>query len=317
MWFLNKHSTFPIKDGLTVSTAPFSLALIMTELPTNALDVLGQLEIVRYGCLATEIAFMYDHVITLGAEVNLVWRGKRSLVTVLFLLIRYYTLALMIAGMYLNLRVQQSLTPEVSDRNIRFHIISVFLSGVMTEAVLQLRVYALYYQNKKVLTFMLVGYTVTTATSAWILASGMRVGRSSTIQIPGGSTCTFPVLGKNLAQAWIPFTVYDAILCAIVVYRGYMTYNSQHVYGEKGRILINVMVRDSVLSFICLAISYVATLLAWKKSSPIYVQIPGSGVAALSGIFSSRMILNIRDQTSKQGSANGRNDLVLTTFNIG
>ncbi|KAF9551434.1 hypothetical protein CPC08DRAFT_715073 [Agrocybe pediades] len=173
----------------------------------------------------------------------------------------------------------------------------------MTEALLQFRVYALYYKNKKVLAFIIVGYIATTVTSAWILGSGMSIGQSFPTEIPGGSTCTFPAFGKNLYQAWIPFSVYDTVLCALVVYRGYATYRSERLFGGKGRSLVNVMVRDSVVAFVFLTISYITSILLWNVLPPVYVQIPAVVIAGLSGIFSSRMILNIRDQATKQNSA--------------
>ncbi|KAF9551435.1 hypothetical protein CPC08DRAFT_729024 [Agrocybe pediades] len=44
-------------------------------------------------------------------------------------------------------------------------------------------------------------FTITIATSAWILGSSMWIGKSLPAQIPGGSTCTFPTVGKRIYQA--------------------------------------------------------------------------------------------------------------------
>ena len=43
-------------------------------------------------------------------------------------------------------------------------------------AVLQIRVYALYYRNSKILVFMLVGYAISTAFSGWILHLDISAG---------------------------------------------------------------------------------------------------------------------------------------------
>ncbi|KAF8508950.1 hypothetical protein JB92DRAFT_2949947 [Gautieria morchelliformis] len=54
------------------------------------------LQVTQYSALASLVLFLYDHAITLDAEVMSIWRGPRTLGKLLFLWTRYFGLSLLI-----------------------------------------------------------------------------------------------------------------------------------------------------------------------------------------------------------------------------
>ncbi|KAF9557376.1 hypothetical protein CPC08DRAFT_725121 [Agrocybe pediades] len=137
--------------------------------------------------------------------VNLVWMYRWSIVKVLFLANR-------------DIFCWRPFTSfQTEGTNIdRLNIIAALLSSLLTEAILQIRVYALYYQanRTKVLWFMLSCFTVTSAVSGWLLSVDLSSSNSQAVQIvPGTVTCAFPMLPAQAFAFWVPSNVYDTILC--------------------------------------------------------------------------------------------------------
>ncbi|KAF9551430.1 hypothetical protein CPC08DRAFT_823181 [Agrocybe pediades] len=264
------------------------------------LEGLHELQVIRYTRLVAVAAVIYDHIITFGVEVDLVWRGKWSLVKALFFMIRYYILAATIVTCYGIFT--PVLTDRVSTRIFQWEIVTTSLSAILIQAVLQIRIYALYYKNKKILIFMLVAYGITTAFSAWVLSFDLSAGESLAMQIPGGATCTLPPLPSRAFAFWIPINVYDAILCALAVYRGFVTFRLERSSGTLGSTLLNVMLRDSVFVFGLLTLAYMAGLVEWIKAPIAYAQIPAAFTVAMCCVLGSRMILNIRETAMKRKS---------------
>jgi len=135
-------------------------------------------------------------------------------------------------------------------------------------AILQIRVYALYSLNRKILTFMLCLYAITASVGAWsafdnvVKAKCTCIGKrkfhaetnhttqATAIEIPGGRACTFPLLLPNSYAIWIPQFIFETILCVLVLYKGYLTFKESLYFQTRGSLLVKILIRDSVLYFV-------------------------------------------------------------------
>ncbi|KAF9558303.1 hypothetical protein CPC08DRAFT_764067 [Agrocybe pediades] len=191
---------------------------------------------------------------------------------------------------------------SVGIRLVQWDVTTLFLSTLLTEAILLIQIYAMYETNRKILVFMLLCCTATSACSSWIMSQDIDTAKLATvISIPSGLTCTFPSLPPRAYSFGIPFAVYDSLLCAFAVYRGYQSFTlSVGGHGNLANRLLRIMIRDSSI------LAYLSGMLVWVALSNAYTQIPGTFIIALSNVLSNRMILNIRDTASKQidGSTN-------------
>ncbi|KAF9548961.1 hypothetical protein CPC08DRAFT_769170 [Agrocybe pediades] len=170
--------------------------------------------------------------------------------------------------------------------------------GIIHPAILQRRMYLLYSQNRAVVAFMLVPYIATTIVTGWAAGSNMRLATSFAITIQGEQSACQPV-----ALAWFTYgqaitpLVYEAVLCMRILIRAYQKFTAERSSQHGGRVLIQVLIRDSVLYYFILAFTYLACLLVWLKT-PLYLDIPANMAICFSCVLGGRMILNLREAAS-------------------
>jgi hypothetical protein len=70
------------------------------------------------------------------------------------------------------------------------------------------------------------------------------------IPLPAVGTFCFPLNIPYYYYAfWIPTLVFESILCAMALFRGYQTYKSSGPLIQSGKYLVNILIRDSGLYF--------------------------------------------------------------------
>ncbi|KAF9552502.1 hypothetical protein CPC08DRAFT_768254 [Agrocybe pediades] len=294
---------------------------------TMLIDSLNQLQTARYGRMISNTIIMYDYLITIDREVNVFWGAAWSLPKVLFFLVRYFTLVASIFGDYVlqafldgvlqtpcmdtshsfySGSADLNRRPQILNRCnsfIRWELSTAFISAILAEAILQLRIYALYRRNQHVLAIMLVGFVISMGFSSWIFTLDVISAHSSEIHIPwptGGETCVFPTLPPRAYVVFIPIVIFEALLCGLVVIRGIKTFKSEISQYSRMTVILNVMVRDSVIIFIGLAITYLACLVVWLKEANSTIEVPSGFSVAFSCVLGYRVLLNTREAATQK-----------------
>ncbi|KAF4616795.1 hypothetical protein D9613_008250 [Agrocybe pediades] len=150
---------------------------------------------------------------------------------------------------------------------------------------------------------MLVGFVLSMGFSTWIFVLDVLSAHSSATPIPwptGGDTCVFPTLPPRAYVLWIPILVFEAFLCALVVIRGIKTFKSEISQYSRMTAILNVMVRDSVIIFIALGITYLACLVVWLKEANSTIEIPSGFTVAMSCVLGYRVLLNAREAAARK-----------------
>jgi len=65
-----------------------------------------------------------------------------------------------------------------------------------------------------------------------------------------GAACAFVGLPHSAYSYWIPVLSYEWILCVMVVKRLIVSFMAQRVLNHKGMTLVDIMIRDSLLTFV-------------------------------------------------------------------
>jgi hypothetical protein len=143
-------------------------------------------------------------------------------------------------------------------------------------AILQLRIYALYSLNKKLLVTMLILYFSCTGCSAWILITELSSVSSMdfpdeqfyfSVLIPhlllqvsapvfpavtalDGSSCIPLVLPRGIFRYWIPMLSYECLLCFLVLFQGFRSFRSDSSIFLSGKRLVSSLIRDSIIYFL-------------------------------------------------------------------
>jgi len=243
----------------------------------------------RFSTFASLAFLVYDHVLTLDAEIEFVWRRAWSFGKVMFIFNRYFGLAVLA----FNSIVHFYHSPTHSQFCEIFRAwtgIAVMLAVMSAEVILMARIYAVYDRSKRVLIIMAVLFAVNIMSSAMIIFLSPPGGtRSPPKALPG---CFVVDQAASFFICWIPAFTFETILFSMMLYRGWGT-----LTGKLSSPLMNVVIRDSIVYFIIIFAALFANCLTWALSPQTFnVELSGCWTIASSCAFGSRLLLNIRER---------------------
>ncbi|KAI0058933.1 hypothetical protein BV25DRAFT_1840611 [Artomyces pyxidatus] len=155
----------------TSDNNPALLALAHRALPlTNTEDT----QILSYGQVASTMLVSYDVLLTLSDEVKYIWRTKPwHLTSVLYLGARYLPCITELALLSINLNGVTGLERSRDTCRAWIYVQGVMLQLIVTvvDAVLLIRVRALYYDSKKLIAVLVVLFAVETVGLCIILGN--------------------------------------------------------------------------------------------------------------------------------------------------
>ncbi|KAJ7429739.1 hypothetical protein B0H11DRAFT_2211908 [Mycena galericulata] len=283
-----------------------------------------------YSSVASSAIIIFDHLITLDEEIELIWvrlmrtqqrttdpfvqRSSWSMGKVLFVIVgypfsscprttpdltlknRYYTLISLIINNYALF--SPTLTDSVSLRFFHWQGWTGLIACMIAEVILQMRLYALYFLNKKVLALMVVTFLASSASSAVIMGKALSGLAARSHPILGMPTFCYPVattVPSYFFAFWIPIIAFESLLCGLALYRGFQTFRASGTLFQSGRHLVSILIRDSVLYFLVMFATYFTNMLVWLSAGPNRLEIPITFSIALSCCLGNRLILNVRE----------------------
>ena len=267
-------------------------------MPSPLLEILFQalrhVEITRYAHLASSSIIIYDHILTLGPEMDLIWAAPWSNGKILFILNRYYSLATVLLDLYGFF--SPAITSSFCLRFFQWQGWTGLVAAMLAQLILQMRIYAMYSLNKAVLVFMVASFLASTLTSAWIMFTALASIETRTIPLmPSGKFCMADGIPKNFYTFWIPLIAFEAVLCGLALIRGFQAVRTGGSLFRAGRLLVRILIRDSVLYFLVIGATYVTCLLFWLAAPITLFEVPIGFSIAMSCVVSNRIILNVRE----------------------
>ncbi|PPQ68733.1 hypothetical protein CVT24_007560 [Panaeolus cyanescens] len=305
----------------------------MVSLIDYVLTGLWHVQVTRYAQLGSSVIIVFDHILTFGDEIELIWQSPWSLGKALFILNRYYCLAAVIFNNYgffsttltdsviVSIYIRDALHYLTSDdpprslfapMNVMYSCQRFFdwqgwtglIACMLAEGILQMRLYALYSLNKKVLAVMLSTFVVSTAVAAWIMHSALSTIKATATPLLGGAGmfCVPSNVPKNFYTFWIPMLAFECLLCVLALIRGFQTFRSGGSLFQSGRKLVGVLIRDSIFYFLIICATYLTCLLVWIAAPVTLLEVPIGFSLAMSCVLSNRIVLNVR-QVSQEINA--------------
>ncbi|TFK63432.1 hypothetical protein BDN72DRAFT_321713 [Pluteus cervinus] len=262
---------------------------VLNLLETGVRDI----QLTRYAALASSVIIVYDHLITIDAEVTLIWRSSWSLGKVLFIINRYYTL--LSVAYYDYALFSPYLTDEVSLIFFKWQGWTGLFAFVIAEIILQMRLYALYFLNKKVLFLMVFLFVGSVSASGVILA--LLLQKITMVDShPGAGIvfCTPTGLSHSFWTFWVPLLGFETFLCIMALFRGFQTFKKDGSLFQSGRHLVRILIRDSVLFYLVMFGAYFTNVLMWLLARQTLLEVPIGFSVALSCVLGNRIILNVR-----------------------
>ncbi|TFK93430.1 hypothetical protein K466DRAFT_581027 [Polyporus arcularius HHB13444] len=253
------------------------------------LELLPTITKIRYAELASTVIILLDHVLTLDQE-----PARWSLGKGLFLLNRYY--ALVICGTVLF--NHNTLTDEVSSYCLhwfRWQGCTGVITFIVAELFLQLRLYALYFRDKRILACISLVCLGAALGSAYVMGHALSLIVAYAVKLPEGTTVCVPLgLPDNFYAFWIPMLISESVLCGFALFRGFKSHRPADNVLKTGRRIIEVLVRDSASYFVVIFATYLTNAIIFLTRPDAEVEIPIGFAVALSCVLSNRLCLNVR-----------------------
>ncbi|EJD34772.1 hypothetical protein AURDEDRAFT_176167 [Auricularia subglabra TFB-10046 SS5] len=203
-----------------------------------------------YNLIVTAAAlFFYDHVLTLSAEIDLVWRSKWSVGKALFLVERYMKwaeLGVMFYYDWINSSVPDCL-PIYS-----YTMYSLLLGVVIADVILILRTWALWDTSRLVIILLSVLLCAITAANYYFVAYYLRTLNFFPLDkvdpraasIFDNKFCLATKLSNRFAIIWVSIAAFELVIFIMTAIKGFGHFRQQ------SSSLISAIYRDSMLYFV-------------------------------------------------------------------
>ncbi|KAF9224378.1 hypothetical protein BS17DRAFT_779698 [Gyrodon lividus] len=248
---------------------------------------------------------IYERLIVIQEEVDLVWTKKKGWVTYLYLFNGW--LALLWLSFDIIPLFPGGLAPSnVCTIYLLCDDIVTLLMTISVQVVLQLRVWAIYGRSKKILYF-LIALSVAEA-AVMIVLIVITITHIERLPVISTSTgCYYEGLLPLSAGFWIPAMIVEPILCLLVLKKA--------LSAARGRTRLSVLLaRDSLLYFVVIFAELVASTVVWAHQ-PFYINTVMPWSAAIPSLMGTRLLLNTRRHfTSPVANISGSGDVELSAY---
>ncbi|KAJ3787103.1 hypothetical protein GGU10DRAFT_386128 [Lentinula aff. detonsa] len=266
-----------------------------TALPPAALQQIltdvHNVQVSRYNMLALSILYIYDFVITFDREFEYIWKHPKSLLSVLFLLNRYLALIAAVLPDY------NAYLDKHGKNWFNFQSGVAIVHLTIIEAILVIRVWAIYERNFKILVTLVVFGVCALVASSTIQGVALNLHPVNAEPAPNFFTCT-TVLPRWFAAYWLPVMAFDGTLFTLMLWRGYQTFRKYDpvtlISGTSGRRLATVLTSTASISSINMVYIMICSMWYWADVSLVESSSPYG--LFLPPIVISRLLLNIREE---------------------
>ncbi|KAG1766839.1 hypothetical protein EV702DRAFT_784574 [Suillus placidus] len=255
---------------------------------------------------------IYDWVLTFAQEVELIWRQRWSLMTFLYLSVRYIGIGYVV--MYILWSVP---TISMTDAVSRITYTALDWTGDVVNAILGVimitRLHAMYQQSRKVLIFLVVIFvTIRIANAVMAAITVMHISAEEAV-LSGTYQCMIGYAGDGLllgSTTWILTTAWEVIALCLAVwiavkhFRELRRHSTRGIIGDCFTVLMqsHVSYFASFLAASCFQIgSFSPTLSADPYSLKVQIYLGFAQIFQFAQMFvlGPRLILGVREYHAK------------------
>jgi len=217
---------------------------------------------------------------------------------------RYYNVFIVIFNDFLLF------SPRVTDSlcraSMRWQGFTLVFTLIITELILQIRIYAMYGRSKKILT-LLVACFIPSITATIVIVGILFSSETVTATpFPGSSLhfCAITSAASIFYAILIPILIFETLLFSLALFKGYQSWKSECPTGWSGQRALNILIRDSILYFFVVFATYMTNMFIWAFGQAKLADVPIGFMVAMSTVMTQRLLLNIR-QTYITTTLNG------------
>ncbi|XP_006460616.1 hypothetical protein AGABI2DRAFT_117555 [Agaricus bisporus var. bisporus H97] len=263
----------------------------------------------KYFQIAAVTMLTYDHLITLGQEVEMIWMRPKSAASLLFFLNRYATLAQLIIllvsfndpswkgqAYVLLYQLFDDLSSLEScfrcDNYVLFEGCSYVALVAIGQLIMILRVVAIYGRSKKIFVFLLLIWTG----QIIISVVGLRTGFAVPLP-PGIVGCILTGNGTLFPSLWIAPLIFDSSIFLLTIYRTKESIGQLFksiIKGGASDRAVTILLRDGLAYYFLIFLANLMNCLVYFTAEPDIKQVGASFSQLLTCTMISRLVLNLR-----------------------
>lgn len=258
-----------------------------------------------YVQIAATAAALYDHILFFGREIELIWGTAPSIVTVLYIIDRYLGDAVLLAGVCLCFTSSSS--EQECLQLFRFRAWGTLAYTWATQAIMLLRIYAMYRRSTKILSFLLVSFFAEIVAIAIIIShfigpgSGLEVELSNRFSSSQAQFCLFFGVNGSFTYLLIPVLCFETVLflLAAKVYCAHLRDTNQlRMIGGPREMnsFTKVLARDSIFYFFMNLVMCAVVMGIWQSVTSRYANICVPLVMLLEILVGTRLVINFRER---------------------
>ncbi|CAE6437177.1 unnamed protein product [Rhizoctonia solani] len=242
----------------------------------------------RYASFASFVLLLFDYAITVVPEVSLVWFKPWTWSKVLFLWNRYGTFVILLFDTIVVL--------GGGPTDALFALAKVpGLDGMahQHDIIILVRIAAMYSQDRRIVYPVVFLFFAQAIGMAAIIGRSFAKMKATHEPVPGFHICALLGVPQGMYVYWATNLAFETILFSLALVKAY-----QHVsrrQGWSGPRILSVLVRDSILYFLVIFVTYIMNLVSWSTGGSGIYQLAIALAIALRASMGSRLLLNVRE----------------------
>ncbi|KAG1890099.1 hypothetical protein F4604DRAFT_646619 [Suillus subluteus] len=181
--------------------------------------------IFSYFTVAASVGVIYEWVLTFGQEIELFWRQRWSLMTILYLSLRYVGIGYVVLKMLINvptISITDSLNYHVGVSRVMYVILESTneVVNVMLGVIMIARLNAMYRRSKKVLVILVVIFLAIRIANAVMAAISIMHTSVEEVVLSGTYVCNIHYVGDAVLLytiTWILALAWEVLLLCLAV----------------------------------------------------------------------------------------------------
>ncbi|KAL0949005.1 hypothetical protein HGRIS_009104 [Hohenbuehelia grisea] len=281
----------------------------MSSSPSALIETFHRLHVVKYLTASSGVLLVYDYLLTFSDEVIFFWSSPWNVGKVLFLLTRYMPMVEAILT-YFN---QLGTSVSVSTCELLFNITGwmFIFNTCIAEAILMLRVWALWNRSKRVAAFFTI-LSMTCIVLAAVLfikfhGSQRFLDQPRVVALPG----CYPISAdKIIVVAYILLMVFESVILGLMLTKGVRHYRTS------SSSFIRAMLQDGVVYFVTLMSVSFINAIVFIAAAPEMANILTPMQRSLHSMLSARILMRMRKEATRTSDSTMSTSLPLNTLSF-
>jgi hypothetical protein len=208
-----------------------------------------------YWLVAVGVVVVYDWVLTLGQEIELIWRQRWSLMTMLYLLVRYIAIPYSVISALEGMTSVSMTDAECNIMNYAINVTNVVVAAMLC-VIMIARLHAMYQKSRIMLIFLVIIFLAVNIACGviTIIEVGYTVGEEMILS--GMHMCSYGFeddFQLFASMAWMLYTVWEVLALCLSVWIAVRHFHDLRRLGPSTGSTIgdcfNVLIKSHMLYF--------------------------------------------------------------------